>query len=88
MKRHDNKIGKYAGIHCHCCAVFGIKNTHKSKSIISRRARRKEKIAIKDVDMDKSRDYYHKDVDMNEPRDYYHKDEPLDYYHKDIDMDE
>lgn len=43
IKLHDRKIGGYAGIRCSCCAAFGCKKTHKSKTIISRRNRRKVK---------------------------------------------
>jgi hypothetical protein len=43
MKIRDRKIEKYAGIRCPCCATFGCTQTHKSKTIISRRSRRKQK---------------------------------------------
>lgn len=46
IRRHDRKIGKYAGIRCGCCATLGCTQTHKSKTIISRRLRRKDKIKI------------------------------------------
>lgn len=46
IRRHNKKIGGYAGIRCNCCAAFGCTKTHKSKKAISRRVRRKTKQKI------------------------------------------